>query len=138
MLVTFTIPGAPVPKARARIVAGKAYTPAKTRGYEETVAAAALQAMGGRPPIPAGGWMDADLTFDIPIPKSWTRKRKELMAEEGHTQRPDLDNYVKAILDACNGVVYEDDSQITCINAVKSWAPEGHDGLAYVRFRWDD
>ena len=129
MLVTFTVPGAPVPKARARIVTAAEPTPQlRPRDTRRRSPRRHSKPWGaGRPSRLADGWM-ADLTFDIPIPKSWTRKRKELMAEEGHTQKPDLDNYVKTILDACNGVVYEDDSQITCITAMKSWAPEGYDG----------
>lgn len=36
--------------------------------------------------------------------------------------RPDVDNYVKAILDLCNGVLWKDDSQITYLEADKAWA----------------
>ena len=36
--------------------------------------------------------------------------------------RPDIDNYLKSILDLCNGVVWKDDSQIVFIEATKSWA----------------
>ncbi len=42
-----------------------------------------------------------------------------------HTGRKDLDNMVKFVLDALNGVVYLDDGQISRIHAVKSYVEEG-------------
>lgn len=36
--------------------------------------------------------------------------------------RPDIDNYLKSILDLCNGVVWKDDAQIVFIEATKAWA----------------
>jgi Holliday junction resolvase RusA-like endonuclease len=36
--------------------------------------------------------------------------------------RPDIDNYVKSILDLCNGVVWNDDAQIIFLEAHKEWA----------------
>ena len=36
-------------------------------------------------------------------------------------RRCDIDNYCKSVLDALNGVYYEDDSQITELNITKSY-----------------
>lgn len=36
--------------------------------------------------------------------------------------RPDIDNFAKAILDLCNGVVWGDDTQIIQLEAIKGWA----------------
>ena len=36
--------------------------------------------------------------------------------------RPDIDNFVKAIFDLCNGTVWKDDSQIIYMEANKAWA----------------
>lgn len=36
-----------------------------------------------------------------------------------HVKKPDLDNVVKLILDALNGVAWDDDQQVTCIFAKK-------------------
>lgn len=35
------------------------------------------------------------------------------------TSKPDLDNYVKGILDAINTVIVKDDSRVVGINAIK-------------------
>lgn len=36
--------------------------------------------------------------------------------------KPDVDNYAKAILDACNGVLWEDDSLIKSLYVTKDWS----------------
>ena len=38
--------------------------------------------------------------------------------------KPDLDNVVKAVLDALNGVVYRDDAQVVNLVATKRYATE--------------
>ena len=38
------------------------------------------------------------------------------------TKKPDIDNAIKAIADALNGVAYYDDSQIVYIEATKHYA----------------
>lgn len=62
------------------------------------------------------------ITFVIPMPKSWSKKRKDLMGFTPHTQTPDLDNYLKALLDAH----MSDDSGIHTLNRVrKVWGLTG-------------
>jgi Holliday junction resolvase RusA-like endonuclease len=49
-------------------------------------------------------------------------KRKRADAITGAilpTAKPDLDNFLKAALDACNGIVFADDAHITEISAKK-------------------
>lgn len=123
---TFTVPGAPVAKGRARFAKQggfvRAYTPAKTAAYEGLVALAAAEAMAGADPMQ--GPMRLGVTILLPIPASWS-KRKQAMAVEGlvaATKKPDADNVLKAIKDGMNGVVYVDDSQAVEINVVKRYA----------------
>jgi Holliday junction resolvase RusA-like endonuclease len=42
--------------------------------------------------------------------------------------QPDVDNYAKAVLDACNGIVWNDDIQVASLAIVKQWAPRGKPG----------
>lgn len=58
------------------------------------------------------------VTFHIPMPKSWSKKKKTEMEGQYHKQRPDLDNYFKALGDA----VYDDDSLICDVRMSKKWA----------------
>lgn len=61
------------------------------------------------------------LTFFIPMPYSWSAKKKEEMRLMPHHQKPDIDNLVKAVLDA----MCEDDSYIYAIRAEKYWDDTG-------------
>jgi Holliday junction resolvase RusA-like endonuclease len=40
------------------------------------------------------------------------------------TSRPDTDNLLKAVADSCNGILYEDDSQIAVLIGTKSYGTE--------------
>jgi Holliday junction resolvase RusA-like endonuclease len=43
-----------------------------------------------------------------------------------HTPRGDLDNYIKALWDGCNGVVWDDDRQIVECHATKEFGETGY------------
>ena len=64
------------PKARPRVVDGRAYTPAKTKGYEESIAVTAREAMIEHDVELTDAAVRAELEFHIPMPKSWSKKRK--------------------------------------------------------------
>ena len=62
------------------------------------------------------------VTFCVPMPMSWSKKKKEKMNLMPHQQTPDLDNLLKALCDA----VYQDDSCIWNFSKIeKLWAYEG-------------
>jgi Holliday junction resolvase RusA-like endonuclease len=131
MEVTITIPGEPMPKLRPRFrhVRTKAgleftqtYTPAKSVHYEKTVAEYGIVAMREAGIYsPFVGPIALVCSFRLPVPKSWSKKRTILALEGGvhHTSRPDVDNLVKSIKDACNGVIWKDDSQVVRLTAIK-------------------
>ena len=113
--VTFTVPGEPVGKGRPRIgrvgAHARMFTPAKTANYETLIALAAQQAMAGREPI--AGAVLVELHITVSIPASWSkRKRAQALAGQIYpTKNPDKDNFIKAIYDGCNGIVWVDDVQ---------------------------
>ena len=120
MRLAFTVYGPPVPKARARVVSrvegGKTktrgVTPAKTREYEKVVSFVALAARTQNYLWP---WQDKATRYGIAI-------RVYRSRDAG-----DLDNYVKAISDACNGVLWLDDSQIRRIDAMVDGCEKGRE-----------
>jgi Holliday junction resolvase RusA-like endonuclease len=122
--VSFSVMGEPMAKERGRVavIGGHAmvYTPAKTRKAEETFAA---RAMRFAPPEPTLDALEVELTFVLSPPQSWPKWKAEAVAEGliPHTTRPDLDNYVKLVLDALNGVFFVDDKQITGIVGRKKY-----------------
>ena len=126
--IEFFVPGAPVGKGRPRAARRGAgvvmFTPEKTAGYEALVAAAASNAMRAEAGPLFTGPLEAVLEMRIPIPVSWSKAHKAaaLAGTELPTSKPDIDNVVKAILDACNGVVFRDDAQVVMLVATKSFS----------------
>ena len=121
MPIRFVVPGVPVAKGRARMTrAGFAYTPGKTRDWEAHVRLAASQA-SLRPYSDAVG---VEIVFALPVPKSFSAKRRAAaLAGDIHpAKRPDIDNLAKAVIDAMNAVVYDDDRQIVNLRLRKVYA----------------
>lgn len=109
----FEVP--PVAKQRARVARGWAYTPKKTVDFENSVKLLA-QAQWNRPQW--GGPISMSITFVLPRPKA---RRKDLWV----SVRPDLDNYIKAIMDALGKAqIYQDDGQICELYATKRYETE--------------
>lgn len=61
------------------------------------------------------------IIFHMPMPKSWSKKKRDAMRGEYHRQKIDVDNAIKAVLDA----LYKDDSHIADIRIIKRWADKG-------------
>jgi Holliday junction resolvase RusA-like endonuclease len=72
-------------------------------------------------------WGDAELPeqigliFTIPMPDSWSEKKKNLMDGKPHQVKGDIDNYIKATLDC----LCDRDEYIWNIAAAKLWGREG-------------
>lgn len=90
--------------------AGHFFTPKRTRDYERAVRDMAEASVWG-PPVDFPVRMDIEIIHKVP--KSWP-KWKVWAALNGliFPSVGDLDNKVKAISDAFNGIVYLDDVQI--------------------------
>lgn len=128
--IEFFVPGTPVGKGRPRAARRGTgvvmFTPEKTAGYEALVAAAASNAMRAEAGPLFTGPLEAVLEMRIPIPASWSKAHKAaaLAGTELPTSKPDIDNVAKAILDACNGVVFRDDAQVVMLIATKAFSEE--------------
>lgn len=91
--IAVCIPGEPVAKERPRMnrITGNVYTPKNTKAAEEAVGWA-LKLCGAR--------VDPTSRFGVYLTFRVTNKRW------------DLDNGIKLVLDAANGIVWKDDSQV--------------------------
>ena len=125
MQISFTVPGRPVPMARPRVTSRGTYTPKRCRNYKTAVALAAKTAMKGKKPLTGAVMVDLKIAFAVP--KSWSKAKQK--AALGLESRPisrnsgDADNHAKAIMDACTGIVWEDDSQVVNLHVTK-WYKE--------------
>lgn len=102
--ISFEVLAEPIPLARPRVVRGHAYLPKRSRDYREIVQQAAKIAMHNFAP------MDGELFCRL----SFYRKYKPTARNFG-----DVDNHVKAVLDALNGICYKDDAQVAHVTADK-------------------
>jgi Holliday junction resolvase RusA-like endonuclease len=108
------IPIDPVPKARPRFTRrGHVYTPVTTRNYEDILRWKMKDLISSNNVLYT---MALCFTIRLFIRKPDSVKRYY------PSVRPDIDNYVKAVLDACNGVVYKDDGQIISLTVSKAYA----------------
>ena len=111
MTYTITIPGVPVAKGRPRFTrSGHTYTPATTEIYEKTVRHCWETQCGT--PLPGGVPIFATIYAYFPIPKSYSKKKRQALEGAYHLKKPDADNLAKSVLDALNGCAYPDDSAV--------------------------
>jgi Holliday junction resolvase RusA-like endonuclease len=64
---------------------------------------------------------ELNILFFIPMPETWSQKKKDEMNLKPHKQKPDCDNLTKAWLDSFG----EDDSFVWNIHAIKRWGFKG-------------
>ncbi len=104
-IVRLIVEGDPVPKGRPRLGRARTYTPKATRQAEAVLQWQFKRAMQIRPPVT--GPVRVTVAFGV-------RRRSG-----------DLDNLVKLVLDAANGIVWHDDRQVMALEATKHEAPVG-------------
>lgn len=116
----------PVAKGRPRTarMGGRVvtYTPDKTRSAEKQIAMEARIA-NIRPVLaPTSVFIE----FGIPMPTSWSEKRRNEQLGLPVMTRPDIDNYVKLVMDALDGIAWPDDNQVYRVDAQKVYAEKGY------------
>lgn len=114
-------PYVPKPKGRPKFGrGGHAYTPKTTADYEKSIKDYYSESTNDY----YDGAISVKLVFNMPIPSSASKKQKALM-ESGVVKctkhNGDIDNLVKAVLDALNEVAFKDDCLITKISAEKKY-----------------
>lgn len=120
--ICFTVPGKPFGKQRPRVTRnGHAYTPKETVSYENLVRMSFVEKYPEF--IPTGSPVTLAVTAVFPIPQSWPKKKvKAALAGYICPGKPDIDNVLKIIQDALNGIAYKDDAQIWNATITKSYA----------------
>lgn len=127
MVVRFVVDAEPRGKQRPRVFTNKhtgrsqAITPKETLNYENLVRWTYSN-------TPNSQILEGALRMDViayySIPKSTSKKKRQQMidGEILHTKRGDIDNVIKLIADALNGIAYKDDGQIAEVYAKKMYS----------------
>jgi len=145
MTLTFTIPGEPTGKARARVLkSGRAFTPKQTKEYQKKVQEAFLTQSPTASRLNTGyfisyhtGPVRLEIVAYMKRPASHygtgrnAGKLKDT-APVWPLKKPDFDNIEKAVADALNGLAYKDDSQIVDSHCLKPYQLEGFEPCVQV------
>ena len=78
------------------------------------------------------GALHVDLYFGIPLPLSWSQKKRKRLLGTYCTTRPDLDNYIKYYCDVMNGIAYHDDKQIASVISKKVYSEKPYVEIALI------
>ena len=126
MTVSFFVPGEPVAQGRPRMtnINGhpRMHDDPKSAEFKALVSMIANREMNGSSPLEKA--VALNITVNRLVPQSWSKKKQKmaLAGEVKPTTRPDIDNYLKSVLDGCTGIIFKDDSQVTYITASKVYS----------------
>lgn len=98
----------PIPKQRPRLSKFSVYTPKKTLDYEKLIAFEWKRR-----------YKDLVLKNAVKLDLLFCFKKAKSCKKDYHTQRPDIDNLEKAILDGLNKVAFVDDCQVVELKSKK-------------------
>jgi Holliday junction resolvase RusA-like endonuclease len=131
--VTITLAGAAQGKARhrTRVQATKdgrtfaqEYPDGRSVKYESQLRYAAQCEMNGRPPTIQPCRVIVDVYMQAPSSGSKREIAARLRNDLRPLKKPDVDNFLKSVGDALNGVVWKDDSAIVEATVRKWWADD--------------
>lgn len=132
-MIEFKVEGKAVPQPRPRVYRtatgkSKAVNSRQSINYKRIVKYAAKSYMNKQRKTLTERPLAMRLTFVFSPPKSYTQKKLNAVesGELRYTKKPDLDNLAKSILDALNGTVYKDDSQIITLSINKEYGHTDH------------
>ena len=134
----FIIPGEPISQGRPRFSThggfARAYDPKKSREGKAVVKLCAKEAVQqAQWSEPITGPIEMLVQFGIALPKSQYRKRTPVK-RRWRVKKPDIDNLMKLVKDACSSVVFLDDNQIVRIIGEKIQCAQDEAPFTQVRF----
>lgn len=118
----FTVTGVPKGKARPRITSRGNFTPQDTKDYQSLIGFRFIQEFGKIEPLQ--GPLYVCIFAHLPIPESYSKKRKFELEGKFCTVKPDADNIAKSVCDALNNIAYKDDNQIVELSVYKFYSSE--------------
>jgi len=123
-MLTFRVDGEPVAQPRHRIASrGRFATAYIPRGHAIHAWKWAIEE-AAREEAERVGWVPRK-GIALAVSMVFWFERPRSNKTQLHTQRPDLDNLAKAVLDALHGIAYLDDSVVDEIRLSKAWGEPG-------------
>lgn len=104
MKIIIEFPFPPIAKERARVTRFGAYTPARTKEFQRQIQSYARKYAPSKP-----------LEIPLSVQCHFYLARPKKPKFQWPATRPDIDNYLKAVMDSLNGILWKDDSLIVQI-----------------------
>jgi len=121
--VTIVLPGDPIPLKRPQISYKRMYDPqARLKQDLSWLVKEQLPPLLNPTTSDFTGPFSLTISFFMPIPRTFSNRIKEKLNNSPHYKKPDIDNLLKFYLDVCNGILYNDDSQIYSITTTKTYS----------------
>lgn len=122
--ISLIIPGKPLGKQRPRVLKnGITYTPKETVNYETLIKELYI-IQHFRKQLEGPIKMHIRAYFSIPKGVSKRKKEEMIAGKIRPVKKPDIDNIIKIIADALNGLAYRDDNQIVECTIEKYFSDE--------------
>lgn len=104
-MVRFIVEGKVLGKPRPRVNRnGMVWTPSRFKDYERKIQAAYIKAGGTK--------LEGPVSVKVRTFRSMPKSRPKKIETEEDMFKPDADNIIKIVLDALNGVAFDDDRQV--------------------------
>ena len=132
MRYSIHIPVDPKPKARPRATRlGRVYTPKSSLDHEAAIRSSVIATLeaNGVAVVPICRPCKLGLVFDMPSNAGGWRKKAAAAGVFYPVRRWDLDNMAKSVMDALNGVLWDDDHRIMVLTASKRETTSGGIGI---------
>lgn len=111
-MIEFSCDGTPVPQGSMKVINGHVlHSQGSALAVWRSTIALSARFAGAKP---VDGAIGIEVTFRVKRPKTVKRDRP--------TVAPDLDKYLRGLLDALTGICYQDDSQVVDIRAKKVYS----------------
>lgn len=120
--ISINIPGQPVSQARPRVTRWGTYDPPKSKAYKELIVACVEAQTDG---LQLDEPLKVTIEINREIQKGTSNKRRLLKLDRTilPTKKPDLDNYIKGILDGLSRAnIWTDDNLVCEVHAVKRYS----------------
>ena len=111
-MISFSCDGTPVPQGSMKVINGHIlHSQGSALAVWRSTVALSARFAGAKP---VEGAIGIEISFRVKRPKTVKR--------DYPTVAPDLDKYIRGVLDALTGIAYQDDSQVIDIKAKKVYS----------------